>query len=473
MKAPNTPARLPPTWGSPLHTPLHGFVARLLASTGPQHWAALPLHGFVARLLAGPQLAHTHHSPTPHLAYHRPRLAPYQVEFMDHPARYVVVEAATKTGKTTACLVWLIEQALLSPAGSHCWWVAPTLAQATMALRRARLMTRHWPHTTASESAGWLALPNGARLWFRTAERPDALYGEDVRAAVVDEATRCRPQAWHALRSTLTATQGRVRIIGNVKGNRNWVRALAVRAQAEANTGTCAYFRITAWDALAAGLVTQQEIDDARDTLPQAVFRELYEALPSEAEGNPFGGAAALHACVLPPGQAPGPPRFFGVDLGKSHDYTVVAGLDAQGRLATLLRFRLPWVETLARVRQAIPQGAWALADSTGAGDAVVEQLQRHLPLLAPFVFTAHSKQQLMEQLAVGLQQRQVGLPLPLAQPVLAELEAFECQVGPTGRVRYGAPTGFHDDCVCALALAFRCLEANRYRASGFDYWMG
>ena len=30
------------------------------------------------------------------------------------------------------------------------------------------------------------------------------------------------PEAWHALRSTLTATQGPVRIIGNVSGRRNW-----------------------------------------------------------------------------------------------------------------------------------------------------------------------------------------------------------------------------------------------------------
>ena len=31
------------------------------------------------------------------------------------------------------------------------------------------------------------------------------------------EASRAREEAWHALRSTLTATRGKVRVIGNVK----------------------------------------------------------------------------------------------------------------------------------------------------------------------------------------------------------------------------------------------------------------
>jgi hypothetical protein len=42
----------------------------------------------------------------------------------------------------------------------------------------------------------------------KSGEKPDGLYGEDVFAAVIDEASRMREEAWHALRSTLTATRG-------------------------------------------------------------------------------------------------------------------------------------------------------------------------------------------------------------------------------------------------------------------------
>ena len=55
-------------------------------------------------------------------------------------------------------------------------------------------------------------------LWFKGADKPDALYGEDVYAAVIDEASRCKEEAWHAVRSTLTATRGPIRIIGSGLG---------------------------------------------------------------------------------------------------------------------------------------------------------------------------------------------------------------------------------------------------------------
>ena len=61
-----------------------------------------------------------------------------------------------------------------------------------------------------SETDSSILLPNGATIWFRSGEHPDSLYGEDVWAAVIDEATRVKPEAWHAVRSTLTAT-GKVR----------------------------------------------------------------------------------------------------------------------------------------------------------------------------------------------------------------------------------------------------------------------
>ena len=35
-----------------------------------------------------------------------------------------------------------------------------------------------------------------------------------------------------------------------------------------------------------------------------------------------------------------------------------------------------------------------------------------------------------------------------------AELKRFVYQIAPSGNIAYGAPDGYHDDCVMALALA-------------------
>jgi hypothetical protein len=45
------------------------------------------------------------------------------------------------------------------------------------------------------------------------------------------------------------------------------------------------YSKITARDAVAAGIITQDEIDDARASLPPNVYQELYEAEPGDLTG--------------------------------------------------------------------------------------------------------------------------------------------------------------------------------------------
>lgn len=219
------------------------------------------------------------------IEYKRPWLAEYQKTSLFNDKRYAVVEGSTKAGKTAPCLIWLAEQAMAGKEGQNFWWVAPVYTQAEIAFRR---MKRGLPRELirTHDSDRWVELPHGARMWFKSAEKPDNLYGEDVYAAVIDEASRCRQDSWIAVRSTLTATRGAVRIIGNVKGRSNWFYQMA-RA-AERGAEDMSYAKITALDAVAAGVLDQEEIDDAKRRLPDSVFRELYLAEPGDADGRVY-----------------------------------------------------------------------------------------------------------------------------------------------------------------------------------------
>jgi hypothetical protein len=179
-----------------------------------------------------------------------------------------------------------------------------------------------------------LTLINGARIVCKSAEKPDNLYGEDVFAAVFDEASRAREEAWHALRSTLTATRGKVRIIGNVKGRKNWAYKLARKQNRRTRNELSKDY---AYDAIDAGILSEDEIEDARRQLPDNVFRELYLAEPSDDEGNPFG-LISIRDCVTP--LSNDAPVCFGVDLAKSVDWTCVIGLDKKNRVCVLERFQ-------------------------------------------------------------------------------------------------------------------------------------
>lgn len=218
--------------------------------------------------------------------YRRPWLAPYQLDALFGAKRYAYVEATTKAGKTAGCLVWLFEQAIQGKAGRSYWWVAPVYAQAEVAFRR---MKRAIPRSLyrSNDTERRLELRNGALLWFKSAEKPDNLYGDDVFACVVDEASRVSIESFTAIRSTLTATRGPIRLIGNVKGRQNWFYRNCRLAERGA-LANASYAKITWRDAVAAGILDEAEIDDARRVLSESAFRELYEAEAADLIGRVY-----------------------------------------------------------------------------------------------------------------------------------------------------------------------------------------
>ena len=378
--------------------------------------------------------------------YERPHLYPKQRAAIFTDARTSVIEASTKTGKTAGCLAWIHERALQGPRNSNHWWVAPVGSQAQIAFSRMRdgLDRRAY---TAHQSPPWIQLRHGPKIWFKSGDRPDSLYGEDVYSAVVDEASRLKEEAQHAVRTTLTATKGPVRYIGNVKGRKNWFYRMARRVEADNGAHDSEYHKLIAHDAVEAGVLDAAEIEAARRELPEHVFRELYLAEASDDDTNPFG-LDAISDCLIDR-LSSRPPVVFGWDLAKSTDWSVGIGLDVNGDACVFERFQHPWEETFARIKR-VTGSVPALVDATGVGDPILERLQKAGRNYEGFKFSSTSKQQLMEGLAVALQHTEIGFP---DGPIRLELESFEFEVTRTG-TRYTAPAGMHDDCVCALALA-------------------
>lgn len=385
--------------------------------------------------------------------FHRPALYAKQEAAIFDPRRYSIIEASTKSGKTAGCIVWLIEEGLKNgQRGRNFWWVAPVSSQANIAFRRAM---RALPQGTyfANITEKTITISSGAMLCFKSADHPDSLYGDDVYAAVIDEASRMKEEAWYAVRSTLTATKGPVRIIGNVKGRRNWFYKIARRA--EAGDPRMGYHKIVAQDAVDAGVLDAEEIRDARDDMPEAVWRELYLAEASDDEGNPFGLEHIAKA--MRDGLSTLQPKWWGWDLAKKRDWTVGIALDKNGHVCRFERFqKTPWPQTLERILALTGKTA-CLIDSTGVGDPIVDGLVAHKkggPNFVGYQFTSPSKQRLMEGLAVAIQSRDIAYPK--GSVIKDELDVFEYEFTRLG-VRYTAPPGFHDDCVCALGLAVMC----------------
>lgn len=393
--------------------------------------------------------------------YTRPFLYPYQLQILNSEARFTVTIAATKIGKTASHIVWLFEQALNCKANQSVWWVAPTFQQAKIAYNRMKVQISDKSIFTANETNLIITLVTGAKIEFKTGEKPDNLYGDDVYAFVFDEFTRAREEAWHALRSTITSTGGHGKFIGNATSTNRWGYKLAMRAKG-GQEKDYAYFKITAFDAAEAGMKTKDgrefidEINSAKRDLPEYAFKALYLAEFGENGSNPFGLKFIALCCY--PNISTAPSICYGIDLARKVDWVSIIGLDKLGAVSHHHTFtKIGWQTTIDTIKM-LPNIPMAM-DSTGVGDVVLSDVELVQNQVEGYIFNQASKQLLMEGLAVAIQTRKIIIPddgdvINGTGRIRHQLEQFEMEYTRTG-VRYTAPEGEHDDDVCALALAY------------------
>ena len=213
----------------------------------------------------------------------RPKLTSYQKGFLYNESRFTITEASTKVGKTFAHIWWIYERAHESwnKDNYNHWWVAPVYSQTKIAFKRLKAKLGKTGVYKINESNLTITCPNGAIIHFKSADKPDNLFGEDVYSIVFDEAPRAKVDAFYALRSTITSTGGDMKLIGNFGGISNWMHQLKEKAKTDKQY---AYFKVTAWDAVNEGILEESEILQAQKDLPLKIFKQLYLAEEQESD---------------------------------------------------------------------------------------------------------------------------------------------------------------------------------------------
>lgn len=217
------------------------------------------------------------------LIIEKPDLTGYQKDILYNDYRFTITEASTKVGKTFSHIWWFFEMAhaeFNKPNYNH-WWVAPVYSQAKIAFNRLKTIIIQTGVYKINESNLTITTPLGTHMCFKSADKPDNLYGEDVHSAVFDEAPRAKFDSWVALRSTLTATKAKCKLIGNFGGVSNWMHQLKEKAKDGKDYG---YFKVTAWDAVREGILDKDEVLQAQKDLPPKIFKQLYLAEEQESE---------------------------------------------------------------------------------------------------------------------------------------------------------------------------------------------
>lgn len=388
-----------------------------------------------------------------------------QIDYTPHPAQLAIHKArdarfrtvctGRRFGKTLCMAAELLDRGGGEIGGDY-GWVAPTYGVAergveafrTIAPEFVRVVGRMPTRVEFEGAAG------PCRVFMLSADNPDSIRGFGFRGIVVDEAAAVPVDVWnYVLRPTLAQTLGWGVFISTPAG-RNWFYDMFTRG-VERQEG----FRSFTFPSNVSPYFPAKEWDEARATLPEDVFRQEYMAEFLEDSAGVFRG---VDACLVADADADAGLQtrhhnvIVGCDIAKHTDWTVLIAMDAKtGRCLEMERFnQLDWPLQKERIAGFVKRwNALLVMDATGVGDPVYDDLRRVLPRVEGFKITAQTKRELVQGLMVAVEQRRVLWPAAW-QILTAEMRRYEYEIGPTGQVSYAAPSGYHDDCVMALALA-------------------
>lgn len=382
-----------------------------------------------------------------------------QLEVHESQAPRRVLACGVRWGKTLCAAMEGLAAALQPRDRSIGWVVAPTYDLADRVFRELVLVAAsHLRHRIVKlqEHERRLVIRNIggglSEIRAKSADNPTSLLGEGLDWVIVDEAARLKPMIWEShLSQRLIDKKGWALLISTPRG-KGWYWELFRRGK-NAEDGFASWNR-PSWEN---PMLDRAAIEAERGRVPDRVFMQEYEAQFIEGAGSVFRNVRECATGALRERD----PRFMywaGLDLAKVEDFTVLVVINELCEVECIDRFNgLDWSVQVARV-QATTQRygrATTLCDVTGVGDPVYETLAKAGCTMKPYPFTTASKTALVNNLVLMLEQKAVKLPKVEQCPVLVEeLEAFEYKVTESGHVKMGAPWGFHDDTVMALALA-------------------
>lgn len=386
-----------------------------------------------------------------------------QDEIIKDGSRFKILNAGRRFGKSLLG-AYLATYEILQP-NKRVWVVAPTNAL-TEKIWREIYVWFTGPLLPFVDKAytgrgGWkLVLKNGSWVECKSADNPTSLIGEGLDLLIIDEASRIKELAWReALRPTLSDRMGKLVAISTPKGSKNWyyqdyrkgVRNEDGYKAWNMPTNANPHFPKLEWQQL------QKEFG-----VDNPVFKQEFLAEFIDDVGAVFRG---IRACIGGDFEIPIPSVKYsiGVDLAKTSDFTVCFVIRHDTRhIVHMDRYnQVPYDEQITRITNLSKRynNANILVDSTGVGDPVYDLLKNRGANIKPFKFTNPSKENLIRNLVIALENREITYPK--IDVLIDELEIYEYTLGATGIMRYSAPDGEHDDCVIALALAVKAVQEN------------
>jgi hypothetical protein len=196
----------------------------------------------------------------------------WQKEVFNSPARFKIVAAGRRCGKSRLSAITLLIEGLNCPEGAAVMYIAPTLGQARAIiwdlihdLGRQVIKSSHINNLE-------ITLINGRKIMVRGADNPDSLRGMSLTYVVLDEVAFIKQDIWEkVIRASLSDRKGRALFISTPSG-RNWFYDIYKLGMEETDEEWRSWHYTTKDNET----IDPKEIDAAERTLSSFAFKQEY-----------------------------------------------------------------------------------------------------------------------------------------------------------------------------------------------------
>jgi Terminase large subunit, T4likevirus-type, N-terminal len=265
-----------------------------------------------------------------HVKFNLP-LHPGQQQVGRHPARFKVVGCGRQWGKTRLGAPLGIRAAA---EGKWGWWIAPDFPLAKVAWRILKMLAAQFGDLAEiKEAEKRIEFVSGGFIEVKSAHTDASLRSAVLDFLIVDEAAFVAAERWTSeLRATIAIRKGWALFLSTFNGE-NWFYDLYERGKSDDHPDWMSWRH----KSIENPHFTEEELEEARRTTPEAEFQQEYEANPLVYVGAVFPGEKVQVAADR--GKAgfirrPGLETYAGLDWGYSNATVFeVNQEDAEGRV--------------------------------------------------------------------------------------------------------------------------------------------
>lgn len=392
---------------------------------------------------------------------------PLQRQILDHPARFKVLACGRRFSKSSIGKIAIAEVALKQR--EEVFWVAPTFKTSSKVWRDLKETFKNviiWKN----EAERTVGLVGGGIFSVWSAQNYDSIRGSNPKAVILDEAAMMNSDVWDAVvRPSLSDKKGVAYFLSTPRGRNFFYDLFVMGKSTERRHKNYMSWRYPSWYN---EYVPKSEFIEAKLTLHKKIFGQEYMAEFLLDASEVFSGVSQV--CTLEQSEPYDGTFVFGVDVGRKNDPTVITVWDKYRKnlidFSTLYdtEFSLQedFIKKEYRKWNDVGHVQKINIESNYAPMFVERLMQTDMPVRA-FRTGNDSKSEIVNRLATAIQNKEVKMQND--KDLLFEFQAFTLSMTETGKPKYAAPVGYHDDIVMSACIGFDACYSSGIQVASMD----